>query len=112
MNSKQKGARGEREARDFLRGFGYQVTRGRQYHGRPDAPDLFTANDPILQYLHIEVKFAERFSPYKALEQATNDAGSDQFPIVLHRRKKSKWIVVLDAEDFFGDIITALVVPR
>jgi hypothetical protein len=50
--------------------------------------------------VHWEVKRAETFSPYKALEQARNDARKGKMPVVAHRRNEAEWIIVLSAEDF------------
>lgn len=94
--SKSKGAAGERESAQFLNEvLGCSLHRGRQYHGGPNSPDL--AGD--LPGLQIEVKRAERFNLYAALEQARNDANPDQVPCVMHRRNRKPWVFCLYAED-------------
>ena len=51
--------------------------------------------------LHIEVKRTERFSLYDALAPAKRDAaGSENLPVVMHRRNESPWVVVMDFHDF------------
>ena len=102
INSKKKGARGEREACKFLNRYGYHAVRGMQYQGSPDSPDIVC---PDLDF-HVEVKRVNRFQIYKALEQAKGDCG-DKIPLVLHRRDRGEWIVVLRAKDFFEYIQNA-----
>lgn len=102
INSKRKGAQGERDWASFLRESGIQAARGVQYQGGKDSPDVTSDWD---HFLHFEVKRTEKFNAYKALEQAENDAeGSNAFPVVAHRANKKGWMVVLKAEDFI-DIV-------
>ena len=58
VNSKQKGARGEREFAKFLTDRGYPATRGVQYQGGPESPDVVCK--PLSRY-HFEVKYTEKF---------------------------------------------------
>jgi Holliday junction resolvase len=100
--SRDKGKRGEREgAAKFGETFGCEAYRGRQYHGRDDAPDV-VCEVPI----HLEVKRTERLAVYDALEQAKADAG-DKPPMVLHRRNGKRWIVVAYLDDM-PEIVTLL----
>src|SRR4029077_3878397 len=59
---KQKGKRGEREAADVLRSFGWQAKRGMSFLGEPD----IVTNFPM----HVEVKYQERLNIFAALAQA------------------------------------------
>jgi len=93
MNSRQKGARGERELAAFLRGHGWESRRGQQYAGDPSAPDVVSEFP-----LHIECKRTERLSLYDALDQAARDA--DGPSAVFHRRNRHRWVVVIDADLF------------
>ncbi len=110
--SRAKGARGEREWAQFLRGYGLHARRGQQFSGSPDSPDVVCGDMPI----HWEVKRTESLSVYKALEQASNDCGTDNTPVVAHRRSRRDWLVILTAEDFMtllgkepnGEAVTAL----
>jgi Holliday junction resolvase len=97
INSRQKGARGERQWRDELRANGYQARRGQQFSGSPDSPDVVC---PALDWLHFEVKAVERLNIEDAMEQARRDAGR-KTPIVAHRRNFRPWLVTMDAETFF-----------
>lgn len=96
INSKKKGARGERDCSHFLREHGFDsARRGVQYSGGPNSPDVVGVPG-----VHIEVKFTEALRLYDALDQSKRDAGKYEIPVVFHRRKGKKWCVVLDAEDF------------
>lgn len=98
MNSNQKGKRGERDAAKFLREHGFEARRGQQFSGGGDSPDVVHS----IPGVHIEVKRTERFRLYAALEQAIEDAGPDDTPVVMHRQNGKPWVVVLDAEEFFS----------
>ena len=93
--SRDKGARGELElAKTLTRVLGISARRGRQFSGSPDSPDV-VADWPGV---HIECKRVETFNAYKALDQATRDAGT-KLPLVAHRRNRREWIVVCRLED-------------
>ena len=96
MNSRQKGARGERELAAYLTAEGYPSERGQQYAGHPDAPDV---RCPGLPWLHIECKRTERLSLYDAIDQARRDCG-EKLPVVFHKRNRCDWLVVMRADDF------------
>ena len=94
--SREKGKRGEREVAKLFRDYGYAGRRGQQYKGGKDSADVMGVPG-----LHIEVKRTERFSLYEALAQAKRDAaGSENLPVVMHRRNESPWVVVMDFHDF------------
>ena len=93
--SLDKGKRGEREAAaEIRRLFGTAAERGRQYHGRDDAPDIVTG----ISGVHFEVKRVESFHLYGSLGQAAGDAG-DNVPVVLHRRNGKPWVAVVRLDD-------------
>ena len=89
MNSKRKGAVGEREIAAYLREHGFDAHRGQQYKGSPDSPDVTG-----LDGFHIEVKRVERLNIYQALAQAVRDCGN-KIPIVIHRRNRDEWKVTM-----------------
>lgn len=95
INSRQKGARGEREFAALLREHGYEARRGQQFSGSPDSPDVVT-NLPF----HFEVKRVEQFNAYKAIEQAVRDSEPTKIPVVAHKRNKGEWLAVLRMDDF------------
>lgn len=95
LRSRNKGKRGEREAAaEIRRLFRTEASRGRQYHGRDDAPDIVTG----IPHVHFEVKRAESLSIYDALCQANDDA-QDQIPVVLHRQNRRPWVALVRLED-------------
>jgi hypothetical protein len=95
LRSRNKGKRGEREAAaEIRRLFGTEARRGRQYHGRDDAPDIVTG----IPGVHFEVKRAETLSLYDALSQAIEDA-PDQIPVLLHRQNRQPWVAIVRLED-------------
>lgn len=94
--AKRKGAVGELEVAALLRKYGFDAERGRQYHGRGDAPDVKHS----MKGLHVEVKRAETFPLWAAMDQACDDMNKGDMPVVFHRKSRKPWIVVLDAEDF------------
>ena len=96
--SNEKGKRGELEARDLLRKFGFEARRGQQYAGGGDSPDV--VHD--MEGFHVEVKRVESGNPYLWLEQANRDKKDGEQAIVLHKRNRKQWIVVMDAEEFLA----------
>jgi len=101
MNSRQKGARGEREAAKALaETFGCDARRGCQFSGGKDSPDVATS----ITGVHIEVKRVERLNIHEAIDQAKRDAGSN-IPCVMHRRNNTEWLLTVrltDAKDFIA----------
>lgn len=98
MNSKRKGAEGEREWAAFCRNQGYECRRTAQYCGNTgDASDVVG-----LPGVHIEVKRVERLNIEDAMSQAIRDsAKSRRIPIVAHRKNRCDWLVTMRAEDWF-----------
>lgn len=99
INSKQKGARGERMWRDVCRANGFdKVRRTVQYCGNTgDASDCIG-----LPNIHQEVKFVENLNVRKAYEQAEHDAKkSEKLPIVAWKKSNQPWLVTMSADDWF-----------
>lgn len=90
INSRQKGAVGEREFAKLLRKHGYEAERGCQHSGGKDSPDVKT-NMPNV---HFEVKRTERLHLHDAMEQSKRDAGEDEMAVVAYRRNRSEWMVI------------------
>jgi Holliday junction resolvase len=92
MNSRQKGARGERSgAKAWAETFGGEARRGQQFAGGTTSPDIVISQPDI----HVECKRTERGNPYLWLEQAARDAGP-KVPVVLHKRNNKPWILILE----------------
>lgn len=97
MNSRQKGARIERQFRDQLREQGYEARRGQQFSGANGDPDVVCEDLP---WIWFEVKGVERLQLDKAMEQAKRDA-KGKVPIVAHKKKHQDWMITLPAEEFW-----------
>lgn len=95
MNSRQKGAAGERELAKALRSHGYETRRGQQYCGSNGDADVVG-----LPGVHIECKRVERLNLEDAMAQSRADARPGEFPVVMHRKNNCKWLVTLSLDDF------------
>lgn len=96
MNSRDKGARGEREWAEFLnKNFGLKARRGVQFSGSPDSPDV----QGSWPGTHPEVKRVENLDLPKAVAQAVRDAGTS-VPYVAHRTNGKPWLITVRAEDW------------
>lgn len=95
MNSRDKGARGERELANLLRKKGYDARRGQQYCGANGDADVVG-----LDGIHIEVKRTERFRPYEAMHQSLNDAREDELSTVFYRSNKRGWLVMMTMDEW------------
>lgn len=94
INSRKKGASGERELANKLKDYGYNTRRGQQYNG-------LEGEDVVgLDYIHIECKRVERLNLEEAMAQAKRDAQKDQIPAVFHRKNNQKWLVTMELEDW------------
>lgn len=96
INSKQKGARGERQWRDEIRAAGWHAERGQQFAGGPWSPDVKT-DLPF----HFEVKCVERLNLESACEQAERDSRGEKPWAVAHKRNRGPWRVTICADTFF-----------
>lgn len=98
INSKQKGARGERAIAEILREHGFtDARRTAQYCGNTgDASDVVG-----LDGFHVEVKHQERIEIDKWWKQTTHDAKeSGTIPLLVFRKNRQDWRVCLDFETF------------
>ena len=94
INSKQKGARGERELASILRSYGCECRRGQQYCGANGDADVVG-----LPGVHIECKRVEKLNLYDAMAQAKADSNGD-IPTVFHRKNNCEWLVTMRLEDW------------
>lgn len=94
INSKRKGASGEREFAKLCRENGYDCRRGQQYCG-------IEGEDVVgLPNIHIEVKRTEKLKLYDAMDQAIRDS-DNKLPIVAHRKNNCDWVVIMPVEAWF-----------
>lgn len=97
MNSREKGARGERELASVLRDYGYEARRGQQYSGASGDADVVG-----LPGIHIECKRVERLNLYDAIAQSKHDARDGEVPCVFHRKDNCKWLVTMELDDWMN----------
>lgn len=97
VNSRDKGARGERELAGVLREFGYEARRGQQFSGANGDADVVG-----LPGIHIECKRVERLNLYDAIAQSKHDARDGEIPAVFHRKDNCKWLVTMELDDWMN----------
>ena len=95
MNSRDKGARGERELANLLKKAGFNTRRGQQFSG------LYGDADVVgLDGIHIECKRVESLNIYKAYFQSVRDSKNNELPAVFHRKNNQPWLVTIGLYDF------------
>ena len=100
VNSREKGARFERELAGRLREYGYaDARRTAQYCGSSgDASDVVG-----LPGVHIEAKHCEKMQLYDWVAQAKRDAaagGTGALPAVFHRKNHAEVLVTMELESW------------
>lgn len=95
-NSRQKGARAERELAKVLSDLSaFSCRRGQQYSGANGDADVVG-----LPMIHIECKAVERLNLRDAMAQSESDAREDEIPVVMHKKNRKPWLVTMSLEDF------------
>ena len=97
VNSKRKGADGERELAKKLNEYGFETRRSVQYNGKADDGKADLVNLPGI---HIECKRVERLNVSEAMTQAIRDAKGVDIPAVFHRKNYEPWLVTLRLDDW------------
>ena len=97
VNSKQKGARFERQLASKFRDYGYDSRRTAQYCGNTgDASDVVG-----LEGIHIEAKHQERMQLYEWMDQAKRDSkDTGNMPVVFHKKNNSEILVTMQFDSF------------
>lgn len=95
MNSRNKGAAGERELANLLKEHGYDTRRGQQFCGANGDADVVG-----LPGIHIECKRVERLDLYAAMEQSERDSREAEIPVVMHRKNRQDWLVTMRLSDW------------
>lgn len=109
VNSRQKGARGERELAAVLGDLlGVKLRRGQQYCGLAGNADVVG-----LPGVSIECKRVESLNVSKAMQQAIRDAKGDDIPMVAHRKNNEDWLATVQLADLvdFAERVLAAVPP-
>lgn len=98
VNSKQKGARFERELASKFRDYGYtESRRTAQYCGNTgDASDVVG-----LPGIHVEAKHQEKMYLYDWLDQAKRDSkNTGNLPVVFHKKNHAEILVTMQFDTF------------
>lgn len=100
VNSKQKGARFERQLASKFREYGYSESRRTaQYCGNTgDASDVVG-----LPGIHVEAKHQEQMRLYDWMNQAKRDAesgGEGKLPAVFHKKNNHEILVTMTFDDW------------
>lgn len=100
VNSKQKGARFERQLAGLFRDYGYtEARRTAQYCGNTgDASDVVG-----LPGIHVEAKHQERMQLYDWMDQAQRDAkagGAGLLPAVFSKKNNHSILVTMELDDW------------
>ncbi len=96
INSREKGAGGERELAKKLRELGFEdARRGQQFCGANGDADVTG-----LSGIHIECKRTEKLRLYDAVAQSKSDARMGEMPIVIHRMNNCDWVVIQPLTDW------------
>lgn len=96
VNSRQKGARAERELANRLKELGLTARRGQQFSGANGDADVVCSE---LSTYHIECKMVQALNIHDAISQAVRD-GKDKTPVVIHRKNGKPWLATLFLEDW------------
>ena len=98
INSKQKGARFERQLASMFREFGYaDARRTAQYCGNTgDASDVVG-----LAGIHVEAKSQETMRLYDWMAQAKRDSeNTGNMPAVFHKKSRADILVTMTMDDW------------
>jgi len=95
MNSRNKGATGERELSHKLQEYGFETRRGQQFCGANGDADVVG-----LPHIHIECKRVEKLNLENAMEQSIRDAREGETPTVFHRKNRMEWLVTMRLDDW------------
>lgn len=97
INSKQKGARFERQVAGMFKDFGYPAFRTAQYEGKTgDCADV-----EGVPYIHIEAKHQEKMKLYDWIAQAVRDSQKKgKKPVVIHKANNKDVLVTMRFEDW------------
>ena len=96
VNSKRKGATGERELAHKLNEYGFDTRRTVQYNGKADDGEADLVG---LENIHIECKRVEKLNLQDAMAQAIHDA-KGKLPAVFHRKNHCEWLVTMRLSDW------------
>lgn len=108
-NSRAKGARGEREARDIAREYLHasEAYRTQQFCGTNGDSDVSGVFDDC----HVEVKRLKKIGVFRFLDQAMRDKRDGEFPMLMVKEDRGPWLICFrpqDAQKFVDGFIENL----
>lgn len=71
-----------------------KLRRSQQYAGINSDADIVG-----VEGLHLEVKRQEKMDMYGALDQAIRDAKDGDVPVVMHRKNRKPWVLIIEADN-------------
>jgi hypothetical protein len=97
INSRSKGARGERDAAAALNEIcpHAMARRGQQHSGTETSADLVT---PGMPRLWVEVKRVQRLNVHAVMDKAADQSGQ-LTPVVMHRKNQEEWLLTMRLSD-------------
>ena len=95
INSKQKGARFERQIAQLLTEWGYPAHRSQQFCGANGDADVTCPTFPF----SVECKHVEKLNLWKAFEVAIRDS-KDQPPCIIHTKNRHDNLITIKLDDF------------
>ena len=118
VNGKKKGAAGEREFSNYCKSKGFDTRRTAQYKVKPTSIKhsknwwkfIFSLISRIFFFSLLCRKIwvwniskrVEKLNIHEAVKQAKRDnKNHGDIPIVAHRKNNTKWLITMDADDWF-----------
>lgn len=99
INSRQKGARAERDLCHSLKeNLGWDARRSQQFCGNAGDADLIVDQVPGL---FVESKMVEKLNVTEAMQKAADQCGG-ALPILCHRKKRTGWLVTVRLEQLMA----------
>lgn len=95
VNSRNKGKRAELQLAHKLQEWGFPARRSQQFAGINGDADVVGC-----PYLHIECKAVERLNIHDAMNQSKRDAKEDEYPVVIHKKNRTPWLITMELDDF------------
>lgn len=101
VNSREKGARFERDVANILKDRGFPARRGQQFSGLQGDADVVGGPPGY----HLECKAVERLDLYGAYEQSCRDAREGEVPVVVHKKNRKPILITMSFDDFLDSIL-------
>lgn len=96
VNSRQKGARFERDLANLLKAHGFEDSRrGQQYCGANGDADVVG-----IPNVHIEAKAVESLNIHNAMQQSIRDSKEGETPVVIHKKNRKPILVTMLFDDW------------